>query len=88
MDIANKLFFVSTDCHVLWAIYRLHNFDFKKTLFLLYYNLVYSRILYGSGSQTIGRDPLVRRGRNFSGSRKSFKIQITACFVSNNLKVN
>ena len=31
-------------------------------------------ILDISGSQTMGLDPLVGRGRNFSGSRKSFKI--------------
>ena len=31
-------------------------------------------VIYSSGFQTMGRDPLVGPGRNFSGSRKSFKI--------------
>ena len=36
----------------------------------------------------MGRDPLVGRERNFNGSRKSFKIWINACFLSNNLNEN
>ena len=47
---------------------------------------VFVFILYSSCFQTMDRDPFVGRGRNFSGSRKSFKILITACFVSNTLK--
>ena len=49
---------------------------------------VFMSILYSSSSQTMGRNPLVGGGRNFSGSRKSFEILISACFVLNNLKVN
>ena len=33
-------------------------------------------LLYISDSQTTGRDPLVGRGRNFSGLPKSLKIKL------------
>ena len=44
---------------------------------------VYTQIVLVRGSQTVGGVPLVGSGPNFSGSRKSFKININACFVSN-----